>query len=369
MTPGSALDPSADAPRWRLWMKRYRVGRRLAALRRLRRAPAQLLRVELARRQDRRGPVTVPGPRRQKVRSVIWIPVGPGSAEALWDTIDAIQASDGEDSQIVVVDDCTLETRAAVVRERYPEVDVVRNRIPTGGPPNLWVLCQIAMRYALERYDFEQLVKLDADAIVLAPEFSARSIERIAQTPHAGLAGAFRERPDGSEESDREYHARVLAHELPFDPLLRQATERAEAAGWRRGEIVQGGIMFLTREACEAIYREGYVDWRRDWSSTVSEDLALSLFVRAAGFELVSIGGRDGLVAVANKYLPVSKERLADGSFAAAHSIRVGYDGESEQQLRAFFAAHRVGWPDTRHGDSVASNGAVRYDPRRHGIA
>jgi hypothetical protein len=369
MNPGPALDPSAYAPRWRLWLKRFPLGRRLAALRRLRRAPAQLLRVELANRQDRRGRIAIPTPRRQEVRSVIWVPVGPGSAPALWDTIDAIKASDGDDSQIVVVDDCTLDCRAAVVHERYPEVDVVRNRLPTGGPPNLWRPCQLAMRHALERYDFEQLVKLDSDAIVLAPEFSARSIERIAQTPRAGLAGAFCERPDGSEESDRWYHAAVLERELLQDRVLEQATRRAEEAGWRRGEIVQGGVMFLTREACQALYREGYVDWQRRWSSTISEDLALSLFVRAAGFELVSIGGRDGLVAVANKFLPLPKEQLADGSFLAAHSVRVGYDGESEAQLRAFFAQQRATWPNADPSGAVANNGSNRYDSHRHGIA
>jgi hypothetical protein len=332
------------AKRWRRLAKRFLVGRMLAAVRRHRWALVYALRARRFERADRlQGRIPPPTPRRRDVRSVVWFAAGPGRRDALLDSIESVIASDGDDSQILVIDDCSGDAREAVVRERFPEVDFRRMRVPTGGPPNMWRLCQAAFEHAMANYNFELWVKIDTDALATGPAMSAVTASRLADVPGAGLAGSFRLRADGAPE-DHGYHAEVLLRETKRDGVLAAAANRARAAGWLAGDIVQGGVCAVTRTACEAMAREGWMQWRKPWHQVTSEDLAMSLFVRASGLELVSIGGPDGIYAVANKHLPLPKEEIADGPWVAAHSVRAGLNQEDEATLRSFFRARRAEW-------------------------
>lgn len=175
-----------------------------------------------------------------------------------------------------------------------------------------------------------------------------QALERLGAFPEAGIAGSFITRADGLPEG-HELEVAVLGRELPRDPTLSRAVERAEAAGWRRGDAVQGGLMFMTREACERLKGEGWLYWRRPWHSIVAEDLARTAFVRACGLDALSLGApEDAFVAVANKGLPLAKEELAEGPWVAAHSVRAGLDGESEDELREWFRVRRARWQQPR---------------------
>jgi hypothetical protein len=335
-------------------LKRTGVGRRLAALRRRRRAPQAAWRALQAERSDeRRGrPAPPPPPPPRTVRSVVCFLAGPGQLEPLSDSIESVLASDGDATQVIVVDDATADVREADVRERFPAVDVVRNRVATGGPPNLWPTTCIGIRRALERYDFEQWVKMDTDALITAPSLSEAMLGRIG--PGVGMAGCHGVRADGAIETYA-WHASVLAREEPRDPVLRDAARRARANGWRDGEQVHGGVFTVTRAACDAIAAEGWLEWKRPWHSLTSEDFTLALFCRALGFKLQSIGGPDGIIATANKHTPLPKEEVADGPWVAAHSVRHGVGGEDEAQMRAFFRERRSQWPAPGHVPTSSS--------------
>jgi hypothetical protein len=251
--------------------------------------------------------------------------------------------SDGDAAQVLVADDSSIAAREAVVRERYPTVDVVRNPLSTGGPPHLWYLCKLGIERALERYDFEQWVKMDCDALVTGPAFSEATLARLADAPQTGIAGCVDVRCDGAP-TDYRYHAEILRRDIRHDRTLAAAVERAVARGWDVGNTVHGGVFTITRDACEALKREGWLDWRRPWYSLLNEDIALSLFVTACGFDMLSIGGPGGIFCTANKSLILPKEEIADGGWVAAHSVRQGLDGEDETALRAFFRERRQRW-------------------------
>jgi len=343
----SPAPPEAESVPVRRWAKRYLPGRMAAALWRRRRTPLLALAAERAERRDRRaGSIPPPLPRRREVLAVVCIPSGPGDPERILDTIDSIRASDGDTSQILVVDDCSVTAREAVIRQRFPEVEVVRTRMPSGGLPNIWPPLRTGIEHALAHYDFSLFVKFDTDAIATGPDFSTRSHDALAAAPEAGLAGSFRTRADGRPE-DHVYHADVLERELPHDPCLALAARRAQAAGWRPGDTVQGGVTLFSRVACERLRDEGWLDWPRPWHSNIAEDFAVTIFVRACGLEALSVGDPEsGLLAVAAKGLPLPKQELAGGPWVAAHSTRVGLHGESESELRDYFRAQRAGWPN-----------------------
>jgi len=329
---------------WRTRAKRYRLGRMAAALWRLRRAPAQAARAEIVERADQVvGRVPPPRPRLPEALTVFSLPAGPGSQEALLDTVDSITAAHAGSSGVIVVEDAAPDARESAVRAEFPEIEVQHRRFPTGGPPNLWPMLEQSMRMALERHDFQLFVKMDTDAVLCGPGFSGKILERFLDAPRAGVAGSFRVRCDGEPE-DHTYHAEVLDDAAGEDPTIEAALNQARQTGWRVGDIVQGGIFCVTREACQEMLSRGWLDWERPWHSLVSEDLAISLFAVASGFELLSIGDPDGIVAVANKHLPLPKEEIADGPWVAAHSVNNGLHGESEHELRAYFRTRRAEW-------------------------
>jgi hypothetical protein len=342
--PDSAAPPEWKPKGLRQRAKHFLLGRMLAAARRRRWGPLRAARAARVERRDhKRGRIPPVSHRRRQVRSVVWFAAGPGTHDALLDSIDSVLASDGSDSQILVVDDCSIDAREAVIRERFPQVDFRRTRFPTGGPPNMWHLCQLALEHARENYDFEIWMKMDSDALATGPELSAVTASRLAEVPNAGFAGSLQVRADGVPE-DSTYHANVIRREVTRDPVLAAAVQVARVQGWKVGEIVQGGVCVLTRAASDALAKERWLEWPRRWHQVTSEDLALSLFVRASGLELVSIGDPNGIFAIANKHLPLPKEEIAAGPWVAAHSVNWGFDGEDEKTLRAFFRAQRASW-------------------------
>lgn len=345
--PQPPVEGPPDPPRHplRTRVKRYRPGAMAAALWRWRRAPILLARRRLADRGqlDKRAPSFVA---HSSARSLVLMPAGPGSLEALCDTAESLFASDGDDSRLLVIDDWGADTRAAAVRRRLPAADVIRTGFPTGGPPALWPMFQRAISFALNNYDFELLVKLDTDAIITRPGFSSALAGRLAEAPGTGIAGSYRERADGKAE-DHLYHASVLGRERRWDDRLDAAARRAEERGWRTGDAVQAGVLTLTRAACEGMRDDGWLDWRPAWHSQMAEDLLLTLLTVAGGLDALSIGGPDGIIAVANKGLPVPTKQIIDGPWVAAHSVNHGYHGENEAELRGTFREARRGWlPD-----------------------
>lgn len=342
--------PEAATPAWRLRLKATEPGRLLAAVYRRRRLPKQILR---APGGLRRGAMPVPAVRR-RVKLVCWIAAGPGEQERLLDTWAAAAASSPGEVALLVTDDWTPDCHAAAIVAQVPDAVVVRTSVPTGGPPRLWPAAALALETALAQFDFELLVKLDADALVVGPDWAgsiaaaitAREGEDERELP-VGIAGAFRERPDGGRELDEPYHQRVLAGEIAHDARLADWVRRARAVGWPHGAIVQGGCMVLTRTCVEAIAAEGALAYRPRLRTIVSEDLLLTVLAYATGHSAASLGGPDGPLAIATKHLPLPLDELLDHAspWRVTHSTKVGLDGEPEAQLRAAAKRARASWP------------------------
>jgi len=336
--------PAALSPGWKPFVKRFLPGRMLAAALRHRRAPLSVLRGRRTARDDRRmGRIAPPAPRRRSVRSVVCFVSGPGRPAELLDSIESVLVSDGESSQVVVIDDFSIDSREALVRERYPEVAVVPLPVPSGGPPRMWPHVALALHHARECYDFELFVRLDTDALVVGPGLSQRALEAVGGADRAAIAGSVVVRADGEPE-DHGYHARVVRGEQRYDRALARAVDAAFARRWTPGRVVQGGALCVTRAGVDAMASGGWLGYRQPWHSNATDDLLLSIFASAAGAELVSIGGPGGIFAVANKHLPVATEELAEGRWLVAHSTRLGFEGEDEATLRERFRASRATW-------------------------
>ena len=313
-------------------------GNMLSALWRRRRAPGIAVAAARAALRDR-GRRPPPRSERRSYPAVYVVLAGPGDWPALAEVLDSLARYE-PDAKAVVVDDATTDCRERRVRSEYPDVDVVRRRWPSLGPPRNFPPLAHGLRRALEEYDFEVLGKLDTDALITGEGPSRSAAELFERDPGIGMAGTYRLRGDGLPE-DYGFDAFVLRQTRRWSPTARRLLRRSEAGGYD-GAKVHGGVYYVSRAALEAVAQDGWLRWRTPWWTQLSEDFWLSVMVHASGFELGSLGGPGEPLLVASKHLPLPKEQvLAEGKLAV-HSVRRGSDGESEDELRAFFRQARA---------------------------
>lgn len=340
---GIELDASGLPPVERLghlarFTKGTLPGNMLSALWRRRRAPGIAVAATRVSLRDR-GWRPPPRPGRRLYPAVYVVLAGPGDWPALAEVLDSLARYE-PDAKAVVLDDATTDCREQRVRTAYPDVDVVRRRWPSLGPPRNFPPLAHGIRRALEEYDFEVLGKLDTDALVTGEGPSRAAARLFERDPRIGMAGTYRLRGDGLAE-DYGFDAFVLRQTRRWSPTARRLLRRAEAGGYD-GAKVHGGVYYVSRAALEAVARDGWLSWRTPWWTQLSEDFWLSVMVHASGFQLGSLGGPGEPLLVASKHLPLPKEQvLAEGKLAV-HSVRRGSDGESEDELRAFFRQART---------------------------
>jgi hypothetical protein len=307
------------------------AGKAAVALRRQRGAP-------LAAARSARAAPAAPGRGSGRFRVVYLLLCGPGELAALSDTLDSIAAWEGGEAKAIVVDDATTEVSGHVAA-RHPDVDVVRMRWPTSGPPRLSPAVNLGMRAALARYDFDVLCKLDTDAVVTGPGLGAAAARRFAADLTLGLLGTVSLRADGVPE-DHTYDAWVLRHERRWSRVVRDRLARARA-GTYDGRKAHGGVYVISRRALETVAAAGDLDRDPPWWSQMPEDTWTALAVCAAGFHLGSWGAPGEPTACASKFLPVPLDQVRERGVLAVHSVRRGLGGEPEAEVRAALRTQR----------------------------
>src|SRR5437588_9678890 len=124
-------------------------GKLLGASRRLLRARAR------ARSAPPAAAVAAAPPARASSPALYIVPAAAGSWGELEDTLQSILDYEGDNAQILVVDDCTPDCHEAAVRSRFETAAVVPTERPSGGPPRLPGLLGVAHAHAVEDLDVE----------------------------------------------------------------------------------------------------------------------------------------------------------------------------------------------------------------------
>lgn len=265
------------------------------------------------------------------------VPVGPGEWAELSDTLASIVHYE-PDAKVVVVADGAVDIEQQLLTAQFPQADLLRPPLPSGGPPRLTPAFAWAMREIAEHYRFDVLCKIDSDALVTGPGLIEAAAGRFAVEPRLGQLGSTAIRADG-EPSDPSYTAWVLGHERRWSRRVRRTVEQAERNGWH-GEA-HGGVYLVSRPALDELVRGGFLDQRPPLWSLIPEDVWLSLGIQGAGFEIGSWGAPGDPIASGQGFLPIAKEEVLERDVRAIHSVRRGIGGEDEEQLRTFFRSVR----------------------------
>lgn len=229
----------------------------------------------------------------------VFIPVGPDPAEIarLTDTLDSVRAHcSGEEIQLTLIDD-SREPRQ--LERLWPGASVVRTPLWNGRAPDPFSAMTAGTVEALKLAEGDFALKLDTDAVVIAPFAGAiRSI--LSRDRSVGVIGAF----DVAAAGGRRDHSMWL-------PLIRRSTwpVRAVRAGGRvprvsrpsRAHRRAAGAL-TERAAANPSYslgahclggayalserlfaRRELLEWRPWVRTHLSEDVVLGLLCAAAG--------------------------------------------------------------------------------------
>jgi hypothetical protein len=265
------------------------------------------------------------------------IPAGPGDDPR--DTVASVIAHTRAPHQIVVVDD--TGRRDALARA-LRDVDVIPSppRAP-GAHGGLWVKLAAGYRHALTHFRFDFLLRLDADALVLAPGLEDVAAARVEADRSIGMLGSYRFGPDDTPR-DFAPARRHLRSELGLRGLRKPALRRrlrelhahARSNGYVDGEHCLGGAYLHTRSAVEALAARGWLDLPVLAASGLGEDHLFALLTVAAGFRIADFGRSGDPLALRWQSLPASPDDLLASGKLVAHSVRA-WNGLDEAAIRA----------------------------------
>jgi hypothetical protein len=272
-------------------------------------------------------------------RMVVVVPAGPRDDAA--DTLRSVLCY--TDSELVVVID---DTQGRGIGLEDPRVAVLSlPDSPSGGFGGLWVKLAAAFRYAVEHAEFDLLLRLDTDALILGPGIAEAAAGRFARDPTVGALGAYRLGPDGRAR-DWAPAQKMVRAELGLRGLRHPAVRHraraliAAAPAYVPGEHALGGAVLFRGDTVREMYRRGMLDYPELGHSLLGEDHLFGLLTVATGYRIDDFSGPDDPLAVRWQGLPAAPADLLAAGKLITHSVR-SFQDMPEAEIREFFAARR----------------------------
>ena len=271
------------------------------------------------------------------MRAAVVIPAGPGLREDFVDdTLRSVRERLGVPHTLIVVNDSPRRT--------WPD-DVVVVPAPVGRPGTrggLFVKLAAGIRRALELGEFDVLLRLDTDALVLRPGMVEEAVTRFDADPSVGLLGAVAVGPDGGARSFAPAAA-ILRPEAGLGlrglrGLRHPALRRRLRSGPVDGSHPLGGAYLLSAACCRSLASSGWLSAPELAYSRAGDDHLMGLAVQACGFSLGEFSRPGDPLAVQWVGLPAAPAALWASGACVTHSVKSWGDLD-EAAVRAEFRA------------------------------
>ena len=273
------------------------------------------------------------------------IPAGPNDDIA--DTIDSVLTYVAEPRRIVIINDTggrSLDEIAA----RSADIDVIEPinlRATRGG--KLMENIANAYLHLLNHFEFDALLRMDADALIVGPGLAEMTMRRLAEEGQIGLLGANRF-DQGGGIRDWSWAAGELARSCGVAGLRHPRTRhllhrlRGQAVqhGYTLGEGPQGGGYIHSPALVSAMADQGFLDPCGLSHCLMGEDQIFGLLAYACGFRIGEFSGVHGPLGVRWRGLHAAPPDLIDQGCLVVHSVR-SFETMSEEEIRRWFRDHR----------------------------
>jgi hypothetical protein len=253
-----------------------------------------------------------------------------------------------------VVDDCAQARRLPVDQREWASVDIVRTPLWERGTPDPYsamVAGTLQGMVAARRHRPELLLKLDTDALLIAP--AADKLRALLSDRSLGVVGSYTHTCTGARRDWSGWRKRLLRARLPIAvipgrrmPGLRslraaraagELLSRARANGYVWGAHCLGGAYALGPALLD---RTDLLDWRPWVRTGLGEDVVVGLLATVAGLRIEGSVGPGETFGLAWQNLPLPPEQLLLNRYSVVHSVRDQQYG-SETELRSFFRVRR----------------------------
>lgn len=285
---------------------------------------------------------------------VVVIPVGPNSNEDfIKDTINSIRFYCQCTLKIILLDD-SKQNLGYLIKIQFTETDVIINRKRSGLAGGLYISLSHAYKHAIKNYQFNSLLKLDTDALIIGlnPQHDAEKMFR--NNPKIGIAGLHKTRTEAysfNTHLDNEWPRKHLIRatctwriiKRPVGNLaLRKYFFKALVNGYELGENIFGGAYFINERLLQNLDEAGLLPDNRLSNSRLGEDHLFSLLAKVVRFDMGDLASDDLPFACAWKTLPASPEELHKNRKKVIHSTR-NWENMNEQEIRQYFKNIRDG--------------------------
>jgi len=296
--------------------------------------------------------------RKQKVKTVILIPIGPDcQIRFIADTIESIYFYMSPSSKVILVDDSMKKTGNDILQQ-FNNVDVITIQGGVRGRPNYGLLAGLylslskGLKLAYEKYDFDVLLRMDTDALVIGSNPDDDAIAEFARDPNLGLIGSFRVDCRGNL---RGYGSTIdtLNESLRLKELLKHPRSRfpgwfywksfyskAIKNGYQPGDQCQGGAYFMSYECVKRLYQMDLLErYDLQWIN-LHEDQIFGLLTYVTGLKLGDFATGDYPMGIKHQGLPWHPEELIKRGKKITHSTRF-FEELGEEAIRDIFQAAR----------------------------
>ncbi|MGC3947088.1 MAG: hypothetical protein QM762_21650 [Chryseolinea sp.] len=292
-----------------------------------------------------------------KVQTVVVIPLGPKcKMDYVLDTIASVQHYITEQKAILIADDSQNAGYRRRISSAYPDIIILSTKQNLGKGLGLYTNLSYAYRYALDHFDFETLLRLDTDALMIGYGADKAIASYFAAHPKVGLAGTFIRGNQHVDEFGNVWDAyggriytiaiaKIFSRYFLRSPVslwrIRRRLFKAIYFGYEFGDLIFGGSYAFSRAGLEALRANGLLPIPHLMGIDMEEDHLFSLLMRSINMELGDLGQSAGPFGNIWKGLPATPEKLCEADKKIVHSTRYYKNQLREGDIRAFFRAKR----------------------------
>jgi hypothetical protein len=287
----------------------------------------------------------------ERVKLVVLIPVGPAeNPEYVRDTIESIVYFTTPSRKIIVSDN-SGQNSCKYLEHLFPGITVIKTPQNYGKHAELYLHLSMGLEFVHRNYDFDVLLGMDTDALVIGPNPEEDAIHFFRDNQELGILGSFKTDCNGAER-DFTWPREQLMKEsslvsllrqprrLPGVMFLRKIVRKSKENGYELGEHCMGGAYFFSRECVSKLNQHNLLSRREIHWSKLCSDHIFGLLIYAVGLNHGDFSTGRLPMGLRWRGLPCSPEELLVKGKKVTHSTR-SYGAMDEAEIRRFFRAQR----------------------------